>query len=178
MKRIYRDFFEYPAGCVSRFVKYALLAAATGFGLGLSPVASGTTGTLPGVLLMFCLAGVWSGPVIWQICCAAALAAAAVPLCDLAEKYFQHKDDGRIVADEYLTFPICMIGLPVCAPVLVMAFLTNRVFDILKPFPARRLQALPGGLGIVADDFFSCLYSLVLNHLAFRLLIRFGLIGG
>jgi len=165
------------------FTKYIsgknfLLAAATGFGLGLSPIASGTAGTLLGIPIIFCLAKVWAGPVIWQIVCSAILAAVAVPLCDLAEKHFQRKDDGRIVADEYLTFPICMIGLPICLPILVMAFFTNRLFDIIKPPPARRLQNLPGGLGIVADDAFSCLYSLALNHLVFWLLIKYGVICG
>lgn len=157
---------------VSRFTKYAMLAAATGFGLGLSPIASGTTGTLLGLPIIFCLAPVWAGPVIWQICCGVILTVAAVPLCDLAERYFKRKDDGRIVADEYLTFPICMIGLPLCVPVLIMAFLTNRLFDIIKPPPARRLQDLPGGLGIVADDAISVLYSLALNHLLFWLLTK------
>lgn len=158
--------------------QYLAVAAATGFGLGLSPIASGTTGALLGILIIFCLATVWSGPVIWQICCGVVLAAVAVPLCDLAEKHFKRKDDGRIVADEYLTFPIGMIGLPICIPVLIMAFLTNRFFDIIKPPPARRLQNLPGGLGIVADDAVSALYSLALNHLIFWLLIKYGFICG
>lgn len=158
--------------------KNIAVAAATGFGLGLSPIASGTTGTLLGIPIIFCLAPVWSGPVIWQICCGVVLAIAAVPLCDLAEKHFKRKDDGRIVADEYLTFPIGMIGLPICIPVLIMAFLTNRFFDIIKPPPARRLQNLPGGLGIVADDVVSALYSLALNHLVFWLLIKHGFICG
>ncbi|MDO9543314.1 MAG: phosphatidylglycerophosphatase A [Kiritimatiellia bacterium] len=162
----------------SRFMRYAALAAATGFGLGLSPIASGTTGAMLGIPLMFCLAKVWAGPVIWQICCGLILAAVAVPLCDLAEKHFKRKDDGRIVADEYLTFPICMIGLPICFPALALAFITNRLFDIIKPPPAHRLQNLPGGLGIVVDDAVSALYSLALNHILFRLLIKYGFICG
>lgn len=158
---------------VSRFTKYAMLAAATGFGLGLSPIASGTTGALLGIPIMFCLSPVWSGPVIWQIGCGMILAAAAIPLCDLAEKHFKRKDDRRIVADEYLTFPICMIGLPLCIPAFTIAFLTNRFFDIIKPPPAHRLQSLPGGLGIVADDTVSALYSLALNHVLFPVLMRY-----
>lgn len=158
--------------------KNIALAAATGFGLGLSPIASGTTGALLGIPIIFFLATVWAGPVIWQICCGVILAAAAVPLCDLAEKHFKRKDDPRIVADEYLTFPVCMIGLPICIPELIMAFLTNRFFDIIKPPPARRLQNLPGGLGIVADDAVSVLYSLTLNHIIFRLLLKYGFICG
>jgi phosphatidylglycerophosphatase A len=158
--------------------KYLAVAAATGFGLGLSPIASGTTGAILGILLMFCLSPVWAGPVIWQAVCSVILAAAAVPLCDIAEKHFGRKDDRRIVADEYLTFPIGMIGLPLCIPALALAFVTSRLLDVIKPFPARRLQNLSGGLGIVADDAVSTLYSLALNHLIFWLLIKYRFIGG
>lgn len=158
--------------------KYLAVAAATGFGLGLSPFASGTAGALLGIPLMFCLSAVWTGAIVWQICCCLVLAAAALPLCDAAEKHFNRKDDRRIVADEYLTFPICMIGLPICIPMLGLAFITNRIFDILKPPPAGWAQKLPGGFGIVADDAISTLYSLALNHVIFRLLIKYGLICG
>ena len=75
--------------------------------------------------------------------------------------------DQRIVADEFLTFPICMIGLPVTLEhwwLVAMAFLTFRICDILKPPPAHQLQRLHGGLGVVADDFFAALYSLGINH--------------
>lgn len=158
--------------------QYFGVAAATGFGLGFSPVASGTAGTLLGIPLMLALMPVWNGAIPGQICCGIALALVAVPLCGLAEKTFGHKDDRRIVADEYCTFPICMIGLPINAPVLALAFITNRVFDIIKPPPAYQAQKLPGGLGIVADDAISAIYSLALNHIVARLLMKYGLICG
>lgn len=151
----------------SRFTKNAVLAAATGFGLGLSPVAPGTAGALLGIPLMFCLAPVWAWGIIPQACCCVVLAAGAVWICDVAEKKFQRKDDRRIVADEYLTFPIGMIGLPLCLPSFALAFVTNRLCDILKPPPAYQAQRLPGGLGITADDAISALYSLALNHALF-----------
>ena len=158
--------------------QYLGVAAATGFGLGFSPVASGTAGTLLGIPIMLVLIPVWNGAILGQICCGMVLALIAVPLCGLAEKTFRHKDDRRIVADEYCTFPICMIGLPVNAPVLALAFITNRVFDIIKPPPAYQAQKLPGGLGIVADDAISAIYSLALNHVLFRLLMKYGFIYG
>ncbi len=147
------------------------LVLATGFGLGYSPVASGTVGTLPGVVLAWGLGTLWARPGGWlfQAPVAALLALLAVPVCGVAERHFGTKDDGRIVADEYLTFPICLIGLPVTWPVLLLAFLTCRACDILKPPPAYRLQSLPGGRGIVADDVTASLYSLLLNHLIVRL---------
>jgi phosphatidylglycerophosphatase A len=104
----------------------------------------------------------------------ALLALLAVPLCDIAEKAFARKDDGRIVADEYLTFPICMIGLPFAAHpwLLALGFLTHRACDIVKPPPARQIQALPGGAGIVMDDIISSLYALALNHLVWWVVSR------
>jgi phosphatidylglycerophosphatase A len=147
------------------------VVVATGFGLGYSPVASGTVGTLPGVLWVW-----WFFPqfsLLQQVVAAAILAVLAIPFCDAAEKTFEKKDDGRIVADEYMTFPICVIGLPVTIPwVLAMAFLTSRFFDILKPPPARGLQRIHGGFGIVIDDVFASIYSLLTNHLLYYAITR------
>jgi len=150
----------------------AAILAATGFGLGLSRVASGTFGTLPGVLILLAVPGLWHGPILWQALFALALCLFAVFLCDRAEKHFGTKDDGRIVADEYLTFPLCMIGLPLHTWVLAMAFVSHRVMDILKPYPARTLQRVPGGAGIVIDDVFSSLYSLALNHVLYDAILQ------
>ena len=155
---------------MSFYGRKAAVWLATGGGLGYSPVASGTAGTLPGVLIV---AAIWPLGLTAQIVSAIILAVLAVPLCDIAEAHFRTKDDGRIVADEFMTFPICMIGLPLTPWVLVMAFVSNRVFDILKPPPARGLQALPGGFGIVIDDVFATLYSLAANHLAYWFIGRY-----
>lgn len=155
---------------MKNWITKSAVLAATGFGLGYSPVASGTVGCLLGVALV---ALTFRGlPLPHQIGLAAALTLLAVPICDVAEKKFGVKDDGRIVADEYLTFPVCMIGLPPTPGVLALAFVTNRVFDIVKPPPARGLQRLHGGWGIVVDDLLAALYSLALNHLLYRLLVR------
>lgn len=145
------------------------ILAATGFGLGLSPVASGTFGTIPGIFIAIAslkVCGTLPGlaAITAQIVIAVALSVLAIPVCDIAEKHFNSKDDGRIVADEFLTFPVCVIGLPLSPLMIVTAFLTNRIFDIIKPPPARGLQSIRGGKGIVVDDFISCLYSLAVNH--------------
>lgn len=150
-------------------LRQVTLWLATGFGLGRCPIASGTVGTLPGLAIV---AAVWPLGLAWQAAVAVILPLCAIPICDIAERQFGRKDDGRIVADEYLTFPISMVGLPLSPWVLAMAFLSSRVFDIVKPPPARGLQALHGGLGIVVDDVVSSLYSLAFNHLAYGLLLR------
>ena len=149
-----------------------VIAAATGFGLGFSPIASGTVGSLWGFVLLVLMLPLEQlpGGIVWQAMVAAALALIAIPICGIAEKHYGKKDDGRIVADEYLTFPICMLGIPwmECPWMLVIGFLTARLFDIIKPPPAYQSQAIGGGLGIVIDDVFACLYALGLNHLLYR----------
>ncbi|MDI6775001.1 MAG: phosphatidylglycerophosphatase A [Verrucomicrobiota bacterium] len=144
---------------------------ATGFGLGYSPVASGTAGALLGLWIVALLRPLDWG---WQAGAIVALAALAAPICNVAERFFAKKDDGRIVADEYLTFPLCVIGLPWPEHpwLLAVAFVVNRLMDIVKPPPARRLQKLAGGAGIVADDVISCLYALAANHLIWLLISR------
>ena len=151
------------------FWRKPIILLATGFGFGLSPVASGTAGTLLGSPIMLCLAPLWTHSLLAQMIAALCLVLLAVPICDVAEKHFGRKDDGRIVADEFMTFPIGLLGLPLSPWVLTLAFCTNRVFDVLKPFPANRLQRLPGGLGIVVDDGVAALYSLLVNHAVYYL---------
>lgn len=136
---------------------------ATGFGLGLSPVASGTAGTLLGVVILFAMGSL---NLYWQMAVSVVLILIAIPLCGAAEDFYGKTDDGRIVADEYMTFPICMLGLPWAAHpwILVVGFVMNRIMDILKPPPAYQAQNLVGGIGIVMDDVISSLYALAINH--------------
>jgi len=145
--------------------------------LGYSPIASGTVGTLLAFPMVWGMSLLLRAPhgVLWQVAVAVALSLIAIPICNAAEKRYGGKDDGRIVADEYLTFPICMIGLPFSPYVLLVAFLSCRFFDIVKFPPARNLEKLPGGLGIVADDIFASLYSLAANWLV--VLYLFPLVG-
>lgn len=140
---------------------------ATGFGLGLAPVASGTAGTLPGVLLVLLMAR-WGVPL--QIAGALILTLLAIPLCSVAERHFGRKDDGRIVADEFMTFPICMLGLPPEPWLLAVAFVVSRVFDIVKLPPARQWQSWRGGLGIVIDDAVAGIQTLIVMHVLYRIL--------
>ncbi|MDA0990480.1 MAG: phosphatidylglycerophosphatase A [Verrucomicrobia bacterium] len=148
-----------------------LVLLANGFGLGLSPVASGTVGSIPGLLIVLALSPV---PLAGQIAIAVCLAMLAIPICSAGERHYGQKDDGRIVADEYLTFPLCTLGLPVIANpwLLVFAFCSNRALDIVKPPPAQQAQSLKGGVGIVLDDVASSLYALAANHLAWFLYQR------
>ena len=145
-------------------MKKLVLFLATGCGIGLFvPFAPGTFGSLPGVALAWWMAS-WAPSV--QALVALALAAAAIPVCSIAEKMLGVKDDGRITADEWMLYPIAVLGLPLqTLPVwaLLVFFAVVRLVDIVKPPPARQLQAFHGGFGIVIDDFFANLYSLAIN---------------
>ena len=158
-------------------LKNAMRLLATGFGLGYSPFAPGTVGCLWGLPLAWAIHAARIPPGMelpFQIVAAAVLSLLAIPICAAGEKAAGTKDPHCVVADEYLTFPISLIGLPFSPLVIAGAFVTNRIFDILKPFPARQLQRLDGGLGITIDDVFSALYSLALNHALYRLALHSG----
>lgn len=143
---------------------------ATGLGLGYSPFASGTVGSVWGVAIVWGLYA-WGVSQPAYIAWCVVFVLLAIPICHMGEQVFKKKDDGRIVADEYLTFPICMIGLyPFVGDhwwLLPMAFCTNRFFDILKLPPAAQLEYIPGGAGITLDDVAASLYSLIANWAAF-----------
>ncbi len=144
-------------------------AIATGFGLGYAPVASGTFGALLGCILVWGMTEL----TLWlQIIICIALTLACIPICSFAEKALGgEKDNGKIVADEYLTFPICMLGMYSLWQdnwwLMPMCFVVSRIMDIIKPFPAYRLQSLPSGLGITIDDVFASLYALAANWLLY-----------
>ena len=157
------------------FWEHMTLLAATGLGLGYAPFASGTVGTILGIPLALAVTALY-GHIWWQVGIAAALTLLAIPICDGAEKSFGVKDDGRIVADEYMLLPICFIGhaplwrmlltggeTAIRAALFVGAiFAISRITDILKPSPARQIQAVRGGLGIVLDDLIADIYAWIL----------------
>ena len=150
------------------FTHRLCLLLATGFNLGRIPVASGTFGSLLGLPIVLALMPLhWS----WQVLACATLVACAVPICDVAERVLGKKDDGRIVADEWMLLPVSFIALPVAEAwwLLPIYWVNTRVFDIVKLPPAHQLQRLRGGVGIVIDDFFAALYALAANHAIFQI---------
>ena len=81
------------------------------------------------------------------------------------------KDPQCIVADEYLTLSIVIIGLN--SPLfLITGFIFHRIFDIIKPYPINKLQNLSGGLGVVADDLVASIFAWICNLILFFYLVR------
>lgn len=90
----------------------------------------------------------------------------AVHLCGEAEKTLGH-DAKPIVADEVIGQSLALLFVPHDLWAFVAAFFLFRLFDIWKPLGAREIQRLPGGWGVVADDFVAGLTACGVFHLGF-----------
>lgn len=124
-------------------------AIAVWFGCGLSPVAPGTVGSIGALPVYFAVRG--GGPF------AVAAAALFVTLVgvwasDVTAKRSRVKDPQLIVVDEAAGTLIALAAAPGSLAGIAVAVALFRLFDITKPFPARRMERLPGGWGIVLDD--------------------------
>jgi len=79
-----------------------------------------------------------------------------------SERLLGRKDPGQVVIDEVAGMLLSVLTLPRAPLTLLAAFLLFRLLDIVKPFPARQSQHLPGGIGVMADDLVAGAYTLVL----------------
>jgi phosphatidylglycerophosphatase A len=147
-----------------RFIKIA----ATGFGSGYAPLAPGTAGTLVGIPLYWVFSAMpWP---LWLIT-VAAFTCLAWYASEEGEKLFGRKDAPCIVIDEIAGLQWSLFMITPTALHAALGFGLFRLFDIVKPFPARLFQErLPGGCGVVADDLAAALYANVI----LQLLTRFG----
>ncbi|MGI9201265.1 MAG: phosphatidylglycerophosphatase A family protein [Woeseiaceae bacterium] len=140
---------------------------AFGFGLGLSPVAPGTVGTLLGVLFAwFALnLGFYA-----QIGIAVGLVVAGIWICDNSSRRIGQHDPGGIVWDEIAAMYIVLLFAPATITAWILAFALFRFFDIVKPWPIRDLDhSIRGGLGIMLDDLVAALYAVILLALLVQL---------
>jgi phosphatidylglycerophosphatase A len=147
---------------------------ATFFGIGLLRPGPGSWGSAATVVLwaaaMHCI------PVSWQTLATGLAALFAVtigiPAATMVARSRGLKDPQFVVIDEVAGQLITLLAVPLTWKSLLAGFILFRVFDILKPFPIRRLEQLPEGTGIVIDDVGAGLYALIGMHL----LLHFGLL--
>lgn len=132
------------------------LAIATVGGAGYTPVAPGTAGSAVTALLLWAVPFSRSGLVAFFVLVVAVGTWAA----GRAERLLGGKDPGAIVVDEVAGMTLSVLVLPLTVPVLVGGFLLFRVFDVVKPFPARGSQRLHGGVGVMIDDLIAGAYAL------------------
>lgn len=127
--------------------------------LGLAPRAPGTFGTLGGVALAALLA-LTSQYLLWTLLAAALLYALGRAVAPWAEARAGRKDPGWFVVDEVIGYLITVawLGGPTFLTLFV-GFCLFRFFDILKPWPVRRLERVPGPDGVLLDDVMAGIYS-------------------
>jgi phosphatidylglycerophosphatase A len=145
------------------------------FGLGYSPIMPGTCGALIGPLLYIPLALLVASEPAQTVLIAIALLIwcwITIALGNWAETYYQRKDSQVFVTDEVAGFllTVLLFHLPP-QPVIttLWAFPVTRIIDILKVPPARRLEKLPAGWGVLADDLLGSLYAAALLHAGYWL---------
>ena len=153
---------------------------ATGFGIGLVPVAPGTFGTLVGLAMFWLLATVM--PPLAVAFLAIPLFFVGVWACEVTGRALGVADHGAMVWDEIVAFLalVAVIDLssfdgasqPRASPMLqLLAFVLFRVFDIWKPFPIRELERrVKGGLGVMIDDAVAAGYA----YLVFMIVVIAG----
>ena len=146
-------------------MKHFILLLATGFGVGYSRIAPGTLGTLIAIPNYYFLSGIPSP--LYEITLIGFFFL-SVWISENAEIFFGKKDDQRIVIDEIVGFLITMLWVPKTIHFILIGFFLFRFFDILKPFPIRRLEKrLKGGYGVVLDDVMAGVYSSIVLHLIY-----------
>jgi len=133
------------------------LMIATSCGIGYAPIASGTFGSLPGLLLYVVLYNL--GGSLAVLIALPLVVIVGIWAANAAETHFNRKDPGHVVIDEIAGQLVALVFMAPTPGRLLAAFLLFRLFDIIKPFPARRLESLPGGTGIMLDDLVAGAYA-------------------
>jgi phosphatidylglycerophosphatase A len=139
-------------------MKKIWMAIATFFGTGYMPVAPGTWASLLTALIVY-FTPLSAAPLPLLALATAAVYALGVPAAAASEAHFQKKDPRHCVIDEVAGQLISLWLLPRRAVLYAAAFLLFRFFDILKPFPVNKSEALPGGFGIMTDDVLAGVYA-------------------
>ena len=161
-----------------------VLWIAQGFGCGRIPFAAGTLGSVVGVMWFLLLLS--TGSIHVFLAGAAAAVVLSVWFCGEAEKTLGETDPGSVVFDEICAVPLCFtswLGMEWVNhghwpapeyffsdrnwPLLLAVFAAFRFFDVVKPWPIRQSQRLPGGWGVTMDDVLAALYVNVLVMLVF-----------
>ncbi|HEY2360990.1 MAG TPA: phosphatidylglycerophosphatase A [Candidatus Angelobacter sp.] len=147
---------------------------ATFFGIGHLQPGSGTWASAVTVLLWWALSYYFAAS--WLVPAAIAISVLVtligIPPSTVVARESGIKDPGFVVIDEVAGQMIALIAVPVNWKYMLAGFILFRSFDIVKPFPLRRLEALPGGTGIMMDDVGAGLYALALLQIWLHFIAR------
>jgi phosphatidylglycerophosphatase A len=147
--------------------RLALLIATAG-GAGRVPVAPGTAGSAVGIVIYLLT---WRLPVLWQAALLAVIVVAGTWASAVAARHAGQDDPGFVVIDEVAGQLLTLFVIRAGWIGALAGFVIFRALDIVKPWPARRFEALPGGYGIMADDLMAGVYGwLIMRALSAPLL--------
>jgi len=133
---------------------------ATGFFSGYAPFAPGTAGSIVGLAIY--LLPHFEAPLVSFCAIAAMFFVGGMVSTRMEESY--GKDPSIVVIDEVVGMWITLFLLPKSAAACIIGFVLFRIFDIVKPPPARTIESLPGGWGIMLDDVVAAIYANLLTH--------------
>jgi phosphatidylglycerophosphatase A len=135
------------------------------FYLGHSPFMPGTMGSLGGLIVFFL---VRNNDILYAFTILF-LFTLGVLFAGESEKIYKRKDPAMIVIDEACGMLLALFFVPFNLYSVILGFFLFRIFDILKPPPARRLERLTGSLGIMFDDIVAALYTNIILQIVFRM---------
>lgn len=131
--------------------------------IGYFPIAPGTVGSAAGLGVYALVA--WTGSRGVEVAAIVIVFVVGVWAATRGERYFGGIDPGPVVIDEVLGMLITLAFVPVGLRGAIIGFFVFRVFDVVKPFPAGRLESLHGGLGVMADDAAAAVYGNIVMRL-------------
>lgn len=153
----------------------------TCFGLGRAPFAPGTFGSLPAVAVYVALQFAFPAATVWALAVLAVVCGwTCVKYGPLVIRDCGRKDPGFVVADEVAGQSLTLIGVTLAGTESVwigaaLGFVLFRLFDIAKPLGCKRVERLPGGIGILADDLMAGFYAAMTAAVFILLKNRFAL---
>jgi phosphatidylglycerophosphatase A len=125
--------------------------------VGYAPVAPGTFGSAIGLAVFYAVRH--HGSTAIEAATIVVLVAIGLWSATEAEHHFGGIDPGPVVIDEVIGMLITLAFVPVGIGGAVVGFFVFRILDVVKPWPARRLEYLPGGFGVVLDDVMAGVYG-------------------
>jgi phosphatidylglycerophosphatase A len=149
---------------------YLALAIST-FGVGYLPLAPGTWGSLVAVGIFLGFAEVLNGNALVAVVLVSIVVVtfAGIWAASRTEALANRKDPSKVVVDEVAGQLISLFPLTLFTHwsivAVIISFILFRFFDIVKPYPARRLEALKGGLGIMCDDLIAGVYAAAITSI-------------
>jgi phosphatidylglycerophosphatase A len=146
-------------------MKRLAIFLATTAGAGYSPLAPGTIGSLVG-LVIYLYTVEW--PAWYQFALCVAITIAGTWAATRAAEHFAREDPSHVVIDEVAGQLVSLFATGVGLRGAIVGFALFRLLDVIKPWPAGRLERLHGGTGIMADDVMAGIYVNLLLQVAVR----------